>query len=517
MLCYIIYEIGGRILNTIYAAIDLGSNTLKLKIVQYENNAIHIIDDITKDVNVGEDVFAKGNIEHETVKEIIDIMVKFKDVMNSYNVETYRAVATGAMRTAKNNLNVIEIVLMRAGIKIEIIEDTIEKFLTYKSMRDNIEDYRKIRESSILVELNSGSCDVSVYNKNKLVFNEEFTLGTLVLKNIMQDIEDRSVNYPKVISELIESRTGHMWKYIKKRKIESFLMLGGETKVLKNSLFGGRETISRSDFESVYRRVITDHLRFRKEIEEYGMDWYEFVACILVYKVFLKLADTKDMTFPVINLRDGMIAEMIEKDYSLERYKVFNNDVISLARNTSARYKSCNKHCREVEKNGIKIMNELKKHFTFNERDELLMRLAAILHEIGKFTRAKDYLAASFHKIRNLSIMGTNYHEMMLVAYICKMLTDRYSSRVSIERLSQNDQNRILKLSSILSIADALDKSKKQKIKIEDFRVTDDELGIIVSKSADTTLEEWNLENRAKEFINTFGLVPKLIEAGYDE
>jgi exopolyphosphatase/guanosine-5'-triphosphate,3'-diphosphate pyrophosphatase len=262
---------------------------------------------------------------------------------------------------------------------------------------------------------------------------------------------------------------------------------------------------------------MTDHLRFRKEIEGYGMDWYEFVACILVYGIFLKLVKTSTLVFPEINLRDGMIAEMIEKDHGLDRYKVFNNDVISLARNASVRYKSSTRHCREVEKNGILIMDELKKHFTFNERDELLMRLAAILHEIGKFTRAKDYLAASFHKIRNLSIMGTNYHEMMLVAYICKMLEDSQSSRASIERLGESDQNLILKLSAILSIADALDKSKKQKIKIKGFEVTDDEFRIMISKSTDTTLEEWNFENREKEFISAFGLAPRLVEGEYDE
>ena len=367
------------------------------------------------------------------------------------------------------------------------------------------------------MELNSGSCDVSIYSGNKLVFNEEFTLGTLVLKNIMQDIEDMTINYPKVIAELIESRTCHMWRLIEKRRIRNFLMLGGETTILKNSLFCGLDTISRQDFENVHRRIFSDQLCFRKEIEEYGMDWYEFVACILVYQVFLKLVDTESMIFPAINLRDGMIAEMIEEDYCLARYKVFNNDVISLARNASARYKSCSRHCREVEKNGIMIMEELKKHFSFDERDELLLRLAAILHEIGKFTRAKNYLAASFHKIRNLSIMGTNYHEMMLVAHMCRMLTDMQLSRGSIERLSQSDRNRILKLSSILSIADALDKSKKQKIKIEKIIVTDEKLKIIASKSMDATLEEWNLGNRAKEFVKTFGLVPELIEAGYDE
>jgi exopolyphosphatase/guanosine-5'-triphosphate,3'-diphosphate pyrophosphatase len=499
-------------MNSIYAAIDIGSNTLKLKIVQYVNQNIYVLDDISTTVRIGEDIFDKGNIERDTVKEIIRIMESFRNVMDSYHVERYRAVATGAMRSAENNLNVIEMVLMRTGIRIEIIEDTIEKFLTYKSMRDNLANYKKIRKSSILVELNTGSCDISVYNQNKLIFNEEFTMGTLVLKHIMRDIESRSINYPEIMSEFIESRTSHMWRIIQNRKIEYFLAIGGEIKVMKKKLLGDKDFIDRNDFEEIYQRVMSDHLKFRKEIERSGMDWYELVASVLVYHTFLRLVDTDRLLFPVINIRDGMISELIEEDYNLTKYHVFNNDILSLARNTSIRYKSSAKHCRMVEKNGLEIMRTLKGAFPFDERDELLLRLAAILHEIGKFTRTKDYLSTSFYKIRNLSIMGMNQDEMTLIAYICKFMTDSRSSRTDMMRVNLDNQNLILKLSSILSLADSMDKSKKQKIQMVGIEITRDEFRILISKSGDITLEEWNFDNRKKDFINTFGLIPKLIE-----
>ncbi len=499
-------------MNSIYAAIDIGSNMLKLKIIQYTNKKIKIIDDISRNVKIGEDVFDKGNIERETVKEIIKIMDFFKNVMASYHVERYRAVATGAMRSAENNLNVIEMVLMRTGIKIDIIEDTIEKFLTYKSMRDNLVNYREIRKSSIIVELNTGSCDISIYNQNKLIYNEEFTMGTLVLKHIMREIESRSTNYPEIMSDLIESRTSHMWRIIQNRKIEHFLAIGGEIKVMKKNLLGDKDFIDRNAFEEIYQRVMRDHLRFRKEVEKSGMDWYELVASVLVYHTFLRLVNTDRLLFPIINIRDGMIGELIEEDYQLKRYYVFNNDIISLARNISIRYKSSAKHCQTVEKNGLEIMRILKGSFPFHDRDELLLRLAAILHEIGKFTRTKDYLSTSFYKIRNLSIMGMNQEEMTQIAYICKFMTDSRSSRKDMMRVNQDDQNLILKISSILSLADSLDKSKKQKIQIVGVEITRDEFRILISKSGDITLEEWNFDNRKKDFINTFGLIPKLIE-----
>lgn len=497
---------------SIYAAIDMGSNALKLKIVQYVNKKRIVLDDISRSVLIGEDVFTKGNIEHETVKEIIQIMEGFESLMRSYSVERYRAVATGAMRLAENNLNVLEMIMMRTGIEFEIVEDTVEKFLTYKSMRDNLENYREIRKSAILIELNAGSCDVSIYNQNKLVFNEEVILGTLVLKHMMREIESRSVNYLGIMESMIESRTNHLWRNIQSRKLRHFLAMGGTIKVMKQNLLGDLNTVSCATFNAIYKRVMKDHLNYRKEVENAGLDWYEFVSGILVYHTFLGLVKTDLILFPKINVRDGLIAGLIEEDYGLKRYRVFNNDILSLARTIAARYKSNMKHCQILEKNSVSILHALQDSFAFHERDELLISIAATLHEIGKFTRTKDYLSTSFYKIRNLSIMGMNDHEMTMIAYICKFMTDRDSSRMDMMRLNQSDQNKILKLSSILSIADALDKGKSQKIEIKGYDVTRDAFHIFISKSGDITLEEWNLDNRKQDFINTFGLVPKLIE-----
>ncbi len=499
-------------MHTIYAAIDMGSNALKMKIVQYINKKRQVLDQVSRSVRIGEDIFANGIVGHDTVKEVIQIMESFQAMMESYGVERYRAVATGAFRLADNNLNVLEMILMRTGVQFEIVEDTVEKFLTYKSIRDNLDDYREIRKSAILVELNSGSCDVSIYSQNKMVFNEEFSLGTLVMKNMMRELESRSVHYLEPIQVLVVTRTAHMWKAIQNRKLQHFLAVGGAIKIMKQHLIGDIDRLERETLEAMYRRLMQDHLLYRKEIEETGMDWYEFVVGILVYRTFLGLVNTDHMLLPQINVRDGLIATMIEQDYRLKRYRLFNNDVISLARSIATRYRSNTKHCQALEKNGVAIMEALNTVFPFEERDELLLRLAAILHEIGKFTRTKDYLSTSFYKIRNLSILGTTEHEMMMVAYICKFMTDRESSRMDMMRLNLGEQNRILKLSSILSISDALDKGKQQRVTVLDFTVTRDAFLIHYRRTEDTTLEEWNFDSQKIDFVNTFGLIPKMIE-----
>ena len=499
-------------MNNIYAAIDLGSNFLKLKIVQYLSNGTEVLENITKPIKIGEGVISLGYIEQEKVKTLIDLLLVFKSIMDGYEVAKYKAVATSAFRLAQNGRNVTEVLFMKTGIKVEIIEDSIEKHLTYKSMRDNMENFRDIRNSALLVELNTVSCDVSVYGQNKLVLNEEFLLGSVVLKNIMLELESRSNHYPNVLRELIIARTNHIWHNIKFKRIKFFLVIGSESTLIRQHLFDNKSIVSREEFYDVYEKIINDQRNYRHEIEDSGLDWYEFVSSFIVYEIFFSLIETSQLIFPEISLRDGLLADLIDLDHPSTRYQLFNNDCLTAARAISKRYKSSRPHCKIVEKNAVVIFKALNQDFLFEPKDIILLRLSAVLHEIGKFTRMKDYLTASFEMIRNLSLLGMTQHDMLLVAYICKSMDTNSLTKDDLVNLSEKEHNLIYKLSSILSLADALDKSKTQKVMIHYVNVQEDEMSIYMSETIDLTLEEWAFNKRKITFANTFGIVPVLIE-----
>jgi len=125
-------------MNHLFAAIDLGSNALKLKIVQVISNQMETLEDISVQIPLGDEVFLSNTIQLETVKEAVETLIYFKQVMESYGIVAYKAVGTSAFREAENAKNFIEIIRMKTGLEVEVVEDTIEKFLTYKSIRDNV-------------------------------------------------------------------------------------------------------------------------------------------------------------------------------------------------------------------------------------------------------------------------------------------------------------------------------------------------------------------------------------------
>jgi len=434
--------------------------------------------------------------------------------MDEYKVQNYRAVGTSAMREASNGRSVVELVKMRTGLKLEIIEDTIEKFLTYKSIRDNVQDFKEIRKSSLIVEINSGGCDISMYIANRMVKNDEIRMGTKILKWDLKDLECRSVDYPNIMKELIETRTSHIRQTINNKKIQHFIALGGDAKKIRH-FFKGEEKIDKKSFLELYNRIIEDHMKLRTEIESEEIDWYEFVPSIIVYSVFFQITEAKYVLIPDISLRDGILAELIEKDYKLKKYNVFNQDIYSLAWEISRRYKSSEAHLKSIEKNGITIFEALQTEFSFSDRDKMLLRLSAILHEIGKYTRIKDYLITSYDKISNLNILGVTRAEIMTVAHACKFISSSETKQLELELdgVPEESYSSVFKLSSILSVCDALDKSKKQKIVIQSVELDEDNLTIFYIRKQDITLEEMSFEFARENFVRTFGINLLLREA----
>lgn len=498
----------------LFAAIDLGSNAIKLKIIQVNGAQIETLEDLAVEIPLGDDVFLSNAVRLETVKEAVETLNYFKQILESYGMVNYKAVATSALREAENSKNIIEIIRMKTGLEIEVVEDTIEKFLTYKSIRDKMDNYKDIRKGALLVEVNSGSFDISIYNQNKLVKNDEIKLGLKNIKHILIDLENRTTNYALVLKELIQTRTSHIWPSIQSKKLSHFVALGGEAKKIKELLFNHREEIDMTEFKTITRLAMNSDYELRRRVESEGSNWYEFLATIIVYDVFSELIDSKTIQVPTVSLRDGILAELVEKTYNLTRYRSFNQDVFTLAYEISKRYKSSDVHVKYMEHFALTLFHGLKKSYRFDERDETLLRLGAILHEIGKFTRMKDYLVTSYDKISNLDIFGIKHEEVVLIAHICRLISSSekklYESH--LKDVHTEDQVRVYKLASILSIADALDKGKKQRIKIVDTQITEDNFIIMIKRSEDTTLEEWSFEFTIDNFANTYGVIPEIRE-----
>ena len=114
-----------------YAAIDIGSNAMRLLITNVieevnkptQFNKSHLI---RVPIRLGQDAFTVGEISEESAERMVKAMKAFKLLMDVYQVEKYAACATSAMREAYNSKDLVEEIVKKAGIHIDIIEGKTE-------------------------------------------------------------------------------------------------------------------------------------------------------------------------------------------------------------------------------------------------------------------------------------------------------------------------------------------------------------------------------------------------------
>ena len=153
-----------------FAAIDVGSYELSMKIFEVSKaRGIHEIDHIRHSIDMGTETYITGKLGYERAEELCRILGEFRDIMKSYQVETYKAYGTSAIREMKNKAILLDQVEQRTGIKIDVLSNSEQRFLDYKSIAFQGEEFLKIIENpTAIVDIGGGSTEVVAFADGKI-------------------------------------------------------------------------------------------------------------------------------------------------------------------------------------------------------------------------------------------------------------------------------------------------------------------------------------------------------------
>jgi exopolyphosphatase/guanosine-5'-triphosphate,3'-diphosphate pyrophosphatase len=149
------------------AAIDVGSNTIRLLIGCIDNNKIMRIFKSRAATRLGKDILQTSILNTENINKSINYLQKIKSKCEYYNVSEILAVGTSALREAKNTHNFLEEVKLKTSFEIQIISGIREAELTVKGVMsnfcaDNIDV--QATKSYLIVDIGGGSTEWVLQN-----------------------------------------------------------------------------------------------------------------------------------------------------------------------------------------------------------------------------------------------------------------------------------------------------------------------------------------------------------------
>ena len=241
--------------NEVIAAINVGSDFLRMSIAQLNpEGTLMILENASLPNNIGKDTYTKRRISPKTIKETCAGLKGFSKLMKDYGVKIYRAVATSGLHEADNRDYIIEQIRLVAGIDVEIINNVQERFLMYKALRNYLNEFDHIDlTDSIIVNVSSGGVEVSMYAADGLKFTEHLKMGPLRLREILSTLETKTISFPKVMEEYIESKIYLLKPKMKKMQIKNFIGLGSYLNtILEICNLENQAYISKERLEKLY-------------------------------------------------------------------------------------------------------------------------------------------------------------------------------------------------------------------------------------------------------------------------
>ena len=157
----------------------------------------------------------------------------------------------------------------------------------------------------------------------------------------------------------------------------------------------------------------------------------------------------------------------------------------------------------------LSIFDEIKDIHGMSDRDRLLLRLSAILHDCGKYISLSNLAECSYNIIMSTEIIGLSHKERLILANVVKynQLPFEYYEELSEHAaIDMEDHMRIAKLTAILRLANGLDRSHRMKFADAKVSVKGSELIITAVTDEDIALEKGLSENRSDFFREVYNL-----------
>ncbi|HIV33811.1 MAG TPA: HD domain-containing protein [Candidatus Blautia intestinigallinarum] len=500
---------------TTFAAIDLGSYEVSMKVFEISKKAgLREVDYIRYRMDLGKDTYSQRHLGGERLQELCKVLEGFREIMEGYRVQDYRVCATSAFRELENPSITLEQIYRRTGMKVEILSSSEQHFLGYKSIAAIETGFKKmIQKGTAIVDVGGGSTQISLFDKDTLVTTQNLRIGSLRIRERLRNLMKETTHYDQLIAEYIRNELIVFERlYLKDRNIKNVILLGD---FLQDIIFREKLTdwiITKEEFNERYEQLVyktADSLALEMDIpSEYAS---LVVPMMVIYKNIIDLFGAEAIWAPGVSLADGIAYDYGEKHKILKTNHNFENDILVAARNIGKRFSSGKNHIQGTTNLALMIFDGMKKIHGMGARERLLLQIAVLLHDCGKYISMTNVAECSYNIIRYTEIIGLSQQEQKIIANVVRYNREDFADFEEVSRQEGLDKESYLliaKMVAILRLANAMDRSHYQKVEALRAVIRDDELHVIVDSSKDVSLELGLLKDKLAFFETIFGIRP---------
>src|SRR5437660_3005869 len=299
-----------------FAAVDIGSNSVRLKIARLQAGRLHPLHEDREVTRLGEGVFDSGFLTPESIAETVKVLRRFHRATQQIVTDSVRVVATSALRDARNSQAFLEWVRSATGWRVEIISGLEEARLIHLGL---VSSGRVDSAPTLMIDLGGGSCELTVSGRGRIRDTVSLPLGAVRLTDEFLGHDPPRKGELKRLRGFIAREVDRISHRITSARVKNVIATSGTAAALaatashlrKNTRSRQRAAVSSAEMTRIAKLLARLPVGERRKIQGIGPKRAEIiVAGAFVYHELLERCHLKGFRYSPLGLRDGLLAQM---------------------------------------------------------------------------------------------------------------------------------------------------------------------------------------------------------------
>ena len=498
-----------------FAAVDIGSNSVRLKIARLIHGRLRQIHEDREVTRLGESVFRGNLLSPDAMASTIKVLRRFHRAVQQSGADFVRVVGTAALRDARNSQAFVEWIRSATGWHLEIISGLEEARLIHLGL---VSSLRVSSGNVLMIDLGGGSCELTISVKGHIRETVSLPLGAVRLTNDFFQQDPPRKSEIKRLRSFAAREIGRISPRIQRARPGIVLATSGTAASLAAVCHGLYKTqgsrasvVSRLQMQRIAKTLARLPLEERRRFPGVGPRRAEIIpAGAVVYSEILDKCQLRAFRYSPLGLRDGILAQMAaEYDRSTRSGKQIESERADSIRSAVERYHVDKDHAAKVRDSAMSLFHELKSIHRLPLEYREWLSAAAMLYEVGDYVNRFGRHRHTYYVISNSEILGYTPEQRRVIAAIARYLGKSVPTPGDgpMKVLPPEEREPVRKASLLLRLARALHLGRSGAVASARVRMRDGKVVVHLAarRRSGVDLELWAVEREKNYFREVFG------------
>lgn len=494
------------------AAIDIGSNSCRLKIARVVQHSLRVVHEDREVTRLGTTVFETGLVSPDAMAATLRALKRFYRAVQQHGADQTRAVATAAMRDARNGRAFLAWVRDETGWEVEIISGLEEARLIHRGVVNN-EPGTSGR--CLLIDVGGGSCEVSLSERKRLKETISLPLGAVRLTEEFLKSDPPAKEEIARMKQFVSRELRKASRRVTPGEVQTVIATSGTAAALFEATRIMRKARAK-DYMASARDVrrLADKLTKLKNEDRSGIPGIGprrseiVVAGAQVYSELLEHFTLAGFRYSDMGLRDGVLAQMLaEQDSRTSAHQQYERDRWEAVLETCRRYGIDPRQAEPVRQHAAQLFNDMRTVHELPAEYQTWLEAAAMLRDIGKFMNYQGHHRHAQYIIANSEIFGFNATQRVITSAVARYIGKSRPEPEgrTMRQVPPEEHEHVKRAVVLLRLAVALNQDRASDVLRVRVRVYPRQVMLEISPGrTGAELELWSLRKEAAYFREVF-------------